>query len=103
VRATLRSTFGVVLLSVCVGAPIAELFDQWDHTAQDGNDTEANLVVVVVCIGIGFVTGATILRCVRPTTNAHRIDRTLASLAGATALCAIAPTPSNSPPSVLRI
>ena len=40
--------FGAILLAVCVYAPIAEMFDHWDHTAQDGNDTEANLVVVAV-------------------------------------------------------
>ena len=31
------------MLAICLGAPIAEVFDRWDDTARDGYDTEANL------------------------------------------------------------
>jgi hypothetical protein len=30
------------LIALSIGAPIAEIFDSWDQTLQDGNDTEAN-------------------------------------------------------------
>jgi len=43
-----------VILAICIGAPTLEMFDQWDHTLQDGNDTEINLVVVALCVGVGF-------------------------------------------------
>jgi hypothetical protein len=100
---TMRRVFGAVLLAVCVGAPIAEMFDRWDQTAEDGNDTETSLVVVAVCVGIGFVAAATMLRRVRPAADAHFVVRPFTQFVRVTDPHAIAPTPSSSPPSALRI
>jgi hypothetical protein len=80
------------------------MFDRWDHTARDGNDTETNLVVAAVCIGIGFVAAAAFLRRVRPSEPTHHIIlRPLVLLALISNLGSIAVTPDTSPPSVLRI
>ena len=103
VRTRLRRVFGAILLSVCIGAPIAEMFDRWDRTAQDGNDTESNLVIVAVCIGIGFVAAAQMLRRVCPLTTACLIARPQVSFAPLRELCFIQPTPNGSPPLALRI
>ena len=43
-----------IIVAICIGAPIAEMFDQWDHTYQDGSDTELNLVVIALCVGVGL-------------------------------------------------
>jgi hypothetical protein len=43
-----------IIVAICVAAPIAEMFDQWDHTYQDGSDTELNVAVIALCIGVGF-------------------------------------------------
>ena len=61
-----RPLFAALLLAVCVGAPVMEMFDRWDHTLQDGNDTESNLVVVVLCVGVGRIAATALLRRVRP-------------------------------------
>ena len=103
VRTRLRRLFGAILLSVCIGAPIAEMFDQWDRTAQDGNDTESNLVIVAVCIGIGFVAAAAMLRRVCPLTTGFLIARPQVSFPPLRELCFILPTPNGSPPLALRI
>ena len=31
-----------------------EMFDQWDHTIQTGNDTEYTFVVLALCVGVGY-------------------------------------------------
>jgi len=103
VRTRLRRVFGAILLSVCIGAPIAEMFDRWDRTAQDGNDTESNLVIVAVCIGIGFVAAASTLRRVCPLTTPSLIARPRVSFAPLRELCVVVPTPNGSPPLALRI
>src|SRR5207237_3269015 len=52
-----------VILATCLGAPVLEMFDRWDRTAQDGNETEVNLVVVALCVGVAFsVAGAIVAR-----------------------------------------
>ena len=46
-----------IVLAIAIGAPILEMFDQWDPTIQDGGgDTETNAVLVVLCVGFAFVT-----------------------------------------------
>ncbi len=71
----MRLLFVAILLTVCVGAPILEIFDRWDHTFQDGNDTETNLVVVVLCVGIGLVAAGAVLRRVRPLLTLSSVHR----------------------------
>ena len=44
----------VSILIACLAGPVVEMFDQWDRTYQNGNDTEANVVVVALCIGAAF-------------------------------------------------
>jgi hypothetical protein len=100
----LRSLFGVLLLLVCIGAPIAEMFDRWDDTAHSNNDTEANLVLLAVCVGIGFVTAATVSGRVRPTTAVRPVLlRPLESFIAPVVVSVNVPIPNSRPPSVLRI
>jgi hypothetical protein len=33
---------------------LVELFDNWDHTIQTGNDTEYALVVLALCVGVAY-------------------------------------------------
>ena len=48
-----RASFSIALcaLAICLSGQIAEVFDQWDHTAQTGNDTEYTFVIVALCVG----------------------------------------------------
>jgi len=41
-------------LAACLICPMMELFDQWDNTMQTGNDTEYAVVIVALCVGVGF-------------------------------------------------
>jgi len=41
-------------LLVCLTCPLVETVDNWDHTIQTGSDTEYALVVLALCVGVGY-------------------------------------------------
>jgi hypothetical protein len=41
-------------LFTCLSCPLIEMFDNWDHTIQTGNDTEYGLVVLALCVGVAY-------------------------------------------------
>jgi hypothetical protein len=93
-----------MLLIVCIGAPVLEMYDQWDHTLQDGNDTESNVVVVVLCVGIGFVMAAAMTRLGRPSLSCAFLRTALdARVSPFLDISHIQPTPHASPPTTLRV
>jgi hypothetical protein len=49
-----RRIITALIEAICVGGPMVEAFDRWDHTLQDGNDTEADVVIVALCVGLAF-------------------------------------------------
>jgi hypothetical protein len=79
------------------------MFDRWDHTLQDGNDTESNLVTVVLCVGVGLVAAGAMLRRVRPSLSYGRIHRALSVFVPHGELALILPIPYSSPPTTLRV
>jgi ABC-type transport system involved in cytochrome c biogenesis permease component len=92
-----------IILAICIGAPVLEMFDQWDRTLQDGNDTEINLVIVALCVGAAFAVAGAIIACVRSSAHAGgALVPVLASLI-APVLTVAAPLPNSSPPTALRI
>lgn len=100
----MRRVFVAALLAVCLGAPIAEMFDRWDHTLQDGNDAEANLVVVVICVGIGFVAATAGLRNLRPSlTGTFRPRASSSRLLDPILEYLLVCFDASSPPDALRI
>src|SRR5580700_3327725 len=46
---------GAIALAICFVCPLAEMFDQWDHTLQTGNDTEYLFVLLALCVGAVYV------------------------------------------------
>ena len=102
-RTVLRRLAIAAILAVSLGAPIAELFDSWDQTLQTGSDTEANAVVVALCIGVAFAIGTIVVNRLRAlaSVSARRVvlpravPRELASL--------LTPAPTVSPPAILRV
>jgi hypothetical protein len=91
-----------VILAICIGAPILEMFGQWDRTLEDCNDTEINLVVVALCVGVAFsVAGALIARL---WASANRDSGfVLAPESILNALLTVAtPIPNSRPPTPLR-
>ena len=97
-----RRLFIVAIVAVCLGGPMVEIFDSWDQTSRDGNDTEANVLVVALCVGLAFATGTLIV--------VNQI-RTLASRPAGTdsrtsphhVAFLLPPSPASSPPAILRI
>jgi len=81
-----------------------EMFDHWDQTAQDGNDTETNLVVVALCVGIGFVASAAVTKSIRPRRTCPLGSVSLSSEPVTTALRLTgAVFSANGPPGPLRM
>ena len=64
IRNLLRYTFlmrsrasriaATLALLTCLVCPLVETFDNWDHSMQTGNDTEYGLVVLALCVGVGY-------------------------------------------------
>ena len=44
----------VVILVTCIVCPLVDLFDNWDHAIQTGNETEYALVVLALCVGLTY-------------------------------------------------
>jgi hypothetical protein len=95
--------FAALLLTVCIGAPVVEMFDRWDNTLQDGNDTESNVVIAVVCVGIGFVAAAASLARVRPSLNSTLLRLPVPAFVALAERAHIPSIPYASPPTVLRV
>jgi hypothetical protein len=100
----LRRFAVAAILAICIGGPIVEMFDQWDHTFQDGNDTEANVVVAALCIGVAMAIGTLFvvgrIRAIASTSLRHGATTRVISLA---VTFLTAPTPTISPPTPLRV
>ncbi|HEY6936928.1 MAG TPA: hypothetical protein VI424_07235 [Terriglobales bacterium] len=45
----------VLILVVCLGSCVSEIFDRWDHTMQTGHDTESTLVMLASLAGAVLV------------------------------------------------
>src|SRR5262245_45652288 len=92
------------ILAISLGAPIAELFDTWDQTLQTGNDTEANMVVAALCVGVAFAIGTiVVINRIRDLAlrSARRIIVVL--FTPFEVACFLTPAPTVSPPAILRV
>ena len=92
------------ILAISLGAPIVELFDSWDQNLQAGSDTEANMVVVVLCVGVAFAIGTVVIvNRIRglASSSAGRVSPVLALVREIASL--LEPAPTVSPPIPLRV
>jgi hypothetical protein len=94
-----------VIVAICVGGPIVEMFDRWDTTVQDGKDTEADAVIVALCVGIGLsLAGVAVQRVRALASQSQRIPFIEPPVCGPGSLWSIdSPHPSSSPPLALRV
>ena len=92
------------ILTISIGAPIVELFDSWDQTLQTGSDTEANVAVVALCIGVAFAIGTiVVINRIRVLALASA-RRVVLSLAPPRQIASfLTPAPTVSPPATLRV
>jgi hypothetical protein len=99
-----RRLFITALISICLGASIVEMFDSWDQTLKDGNDTEANVAVAALCIGVAFAIGTMVVANRIRALSSTSAGRIVVSRAFVHALAPVlAPLPTSSPPTVLRV
>jgi len=92
-------------LVTCLVCPLVELFDNWDHTVQTGNDTEYALVVLALCVGVAysfarFIFKSALLGFVAKSLFASCAQKSFFPACGLTLLLC---DPTSSPPLPLRI
>jgi hypothetical protein len=92
------------IVAICLVGPIVEAFDRWDQTLQDGNDTEANVVAVAICVGLAMVVGTIVLARIRSLSLSpgRILVAAVAPVCSPASACAF-PRPTISPPALLRI
>ena len=100
---TLRRFAIAAILAVCVAAPIAEMFDQWDHTYQDGNDTEANVVVAALCVGVALSVAGVVIARVRAMSSRCAVHLFARVRERVTVPFFVIPLATSSPPIPLRV
>jgi predicted subunit of tRNA(5-methylaminomethyl-2-thiouridylate) methyltransferase len=96
---------GAIALAICLVCPLVDLFDQWDHALQTGNDSEYPLVILALCVGIAFALGqliVTLSQNLQTSSIKYVFQSALNSLAFLIRPTALA-IPSSSPPLSLRI
>jgi hypothetical protein len=100
-----RRLAAAAILAICIGGPLVEIFDQWDHTAQDGNDTEINAIVAALCVGVAMAIGTAVgVTQISAWASSIRRRQTVARRAIVnTCAPGICPIPTSSPPTLLRI
>lgn len=99
-----RRILGAAIVVICVCVPIIESFDTWDQTLVDGNDTEANLVIAALCVGLALTAATIHITPVRLLPTDARSHLTLAKPVRGSAPALLTPSPASSPPtSALRI
>jgi hypothetical protein len=101
-----RRRFAIaVIVAICLGSPILELFDRWDPAMPAGNDSEADAVIVALCVGIGFACAGA--ACLRIRAIAHVSERVplvpLSHAPIAVSYRIASSNPGHSPPLSLRI
>jgi hypothetical protein len=95
-----------LVLATCLVCPVVQMFDQWDHELQTGQDTESAFMVLALCIGATFVLTQAILyisnglpsRAIKTARSLLRSPLEVLSGVGATAFLSASP-----PSSILRI
>jgi hypothetical protein len=100
----LRRFAVAAIVAICIGGPMVEMFDQWDHTLQNGNDTEANAVIAALCIGVAVAIGTAVviarIRALASNSRLYALAPHVVFFAGCLFASSI---PSTSPPTPLRI
>ena len=54
-RGWLLQLAAALIMVVCLGSCVSEIFDHWDHTMQTGHDTESTLVLLASLAGAVLV------------------------------------------------
>jgi hypothetical protein len=61
-RSRTSRIIAIVILVTCFVCPLVDMFDNWDHAMQTGNDTEYGLVVFGLCVGAVYALARFVVR-----------------------------------------
>ena len=105
-RSRALTTAASLILLICLLCPIVEMFDRWDHTPQNGSDTEYTFVVLALCAGAALavariVFSAPLLDSAVELVSKSCLRNSLAS--GGRGSFFVVPIPLSPPPLALRI
>jgi hypothetical protein len=104
VKVRFRRFAVAAIVAICIGSPIVEMFDQWDHTLQDGDDTEANVAVAALCIGLAFAIGTiVIVTRIRALSSSSPVLTLAPAPIWFPVTSSARPIPTSSPPIPLRV
>jgi hypothetical protein len=53
-RSRTTRIIAIFILVACIVCPLVDLFDNWDHAIQTGNESEYSLVVLALCVGLAY-------------------------------------------------
>jgi hypothetical protein len=53
-RSRTSRAIAAVILVTCFVCPLVDMFDNWDHAIQTGNETEYSLFVLALCVGLAY-------------------------------------------------
>jgi hypothetical protein len=102
-----RASFliATIALAICFVCQVAEMFDQWDHTLQTGNDTEYTFVVLALCVGVAFSLKWLIPRITLPDSQTEAIihGRMHPLFSATTNWASDVSIPASPPPAALRV
>ena len=79
------------------------MFDQWDHTLDDGNDTEANVVIVALSVGMALSVATIVIARIRALSSISYICAVASGPIRFTPPFTACPSPTSSPPAPLRV
>jgi hypothetical protein len=102
-----RASFAtaILVLAICFVCQAAEMFDQWDHTLQTGDDTEYTFVVLALCVGVAYSLKWFIPRITLPDSQTETIfyPRPHPLFSHLTRRSSIVPISASPPAAALRI
>src|SRR5262245_50045562 len=100
----LRRLVGAAIVAICIVVPLVETFDSWDRAPERGVDTEANIVIAALCVGLAFAVAMTIVIVARGRPTVDGLCQSVPSFDQLAACHLAPPSPTSSPPPIaLRI
>jgi hypothetical protein len=102
-RVSARRFAIVAIVAICLGGPVVEMFDRWDHTLQDNNDTEANVVIAALCVGVALSVAGVVVARVRAIASDSDVHVYASAPVRLTTAVVVPPDPASSPPTPLRV
>jgi hypothetical protein len=79
------------------------MYDRWDRTVEDGNDTEGNLVIVALCVGVALLVARGVVARIHDLSPASQFCPSVSAPARMSPPSSSGPIPNSRPPTPLRV